>query len=104
MYPMIRRTMAALMLFQLQNTRAISLSSSVSSVCLRKRVNCHVRCSRGLGGRELPRTWMDILDLASSRTTEEQDIAIGVLELEATQTVISVFQRLGKLDITRSKF
>src|SRR6185503_16086780 len=36
--------------------------------------------------------------------TEEQDIAVGVLQLKTTQTVISVFQWLGKLDIARSKF
>src|SRR5436305_183629 len=41
---------------------------------------------------------------SSPRTTEEQDIAVGVLELETAQTVVSVLQRLGKLDIARSKF
>ena len=41
---------------------------------------------------------------SSPRATEKQDIAVGVLELETTQTVISVFQWLGKLDIARSKF
>jgi hypothetical protein len=41
---------------------------------------------------------------SSPRTTEKQDIAVGVLELETTQTVSSVFQWLGKLDIARSKF
>src|SRR5947207_2945056 len=40
----------------------------------------------------------------SPRTTEKQEIAIGVLELETTQTVISVFQWFEKLDIARSKF
>src|SRR6185312_12452925 len=35
---------------------------------------------------------------------EEQDIAVGVLELETAQSVMSVFQRLEKLDIARSKF
>src|SRR5215470_9699145 len=39
-----------------------------------------------------------------TRMTEKQDIAVGVLKLETTQTVISVFQWLGKLDIARSKF
>src|SRR5689334_3932212 len=41
---------------------------------------------------------------SSSRTTEEQDIAVGVLELETPQAVIIVFQWFGKLDIARSKF
>src|SRR5262249_34518349 len=41
---------------------------------------------------------------SSPRTTEKQNIAVGVLELETAQTVISVFQWLGKLDIARSKF
>ena len=42
--------------------------------------------------------------IASPRTTEKQDIAVDVLELETTQTVIGVFQWLGQLDIARSKF
>jgi hypothetical protein len=37
-------------------------------------------------------------------TTEKQNIAVGVLELETTQPVIRVFQWLGKHDIARSKF
>src|ERR1041384_750968 len=41
---------------------------------------------------------------SSPRTTEKQDVAVSVFELETTQTVISVFQGLGKLDIARSKF
>src|SRR6185369_16363838 len=41
---------------------------------------------------------------SSPRTTEKQKIAVGVLELEATQTVFGVFQWLEKLDIARSKF
>ena len=40
----------------------------------------------------------------SPRATKKQDIAIGILDFETTQTVISVFQRLGKLDIARGKF
>jgi hypothetical protein len=39
----------------------------------------------------------------SPGATKEQDIAIGVLEREATQTVLSIFEWLAKLDITRSK-
>src|SRR5687768_11802832 len=41
---------------------------------------------------------------SSPRTTEEQEIAVGVLDLETTQTVVSIFQWLEKLDIARSKF
>src|SRR5256885_8078743 len=41
---------------------------------------------------------------SSSRTTEEQDIAVAVLELETSQTVISILQWFGKLDIARGKF
>src|SRR5437667_2841346 len=41
---------------------------------------------------------------SSPRTTEEQDIAVDVLELETTQTVMRVLEWLGKLDIARSKF
>jgi hypothetical protein len=41
---------------------------------------------------------------SSARTPEEHDIAVGVLEFEAAQTVISILQSLGKLDITRRKF
>src|SRR5438046_49521 len=40
----------------------------------------------------------------SPRTTEKQKIAIGVLELEATQPVICVSQRLEKFNVARSKF
>src|SRR6185295_10930640 len=39
----------------------------------------------------------------SQSATEEQDIAIGVLERETTQTVVSVFERFAKLDMTRGK-
>src|SRR6266849_8536426 len=61
----------------------------------------HVR-SNGIAGRDLPQE--RFMCRSSPRTTEEQDIAVGVLELETTQTVISVLQWLGKLDIARRKF
>src|SRR5687768_14210532 len=38
------------------------------------------------------------------RTTKKQEVAVGVLDLETTQTVMSVFQWREKLDIARSKF
>jgi len=40
----------------------------------------------------------------ASRTAEEQDVAVRVLELETTQAVMGVLQWLGKLDIARRKF
>src|SRR5262245_49931402 len=42
--------------------------------------------------------------LSSPGTTEKQDIAVGVLELETAHTVFSVCKRLENLDIARSKF
>src|SRR5262245_56566191 len=41
---------------------------------------------------------------SSPRTTEKQDVAVGILELESAQTVAGVSQRLGELDIARGKF
>src|SRR5262245_49618154 len=43
-------------------------------------------------------------ELALTRTTKKQEIAVGVLEFKSTQTVIRVSQRLEKLHIARSKF
>src|SRR5947207_2436024 len=37
-------------------------------------------------------------------TTEKQDVAIGVLELETTQTIVRVLERFRKLYIARSEF
>ena len=37
-------------------------------------------------------------------TTEKQDVSVGVLELESTQTIIVVLEWLGKLDIARREF
>ena len=41
---------------------------------------------------------------SSPRTTEKQDVAIAVLELEPTQPVMSVLEWFRKLDIARRKF
>src|SRR5207245_5458466 len=38
------------------------------------------------------------------RTTEKEDVAVGVLELETAQPVISVFKWVGEFDIARNKF
>src|SRR5690349_5520112 len=44
------------------------------------------------------------LALLSPRTTKKQEIAVGVLDFETTQTVVSVLQWLEELDVALSKF
>jgi hypothetical protein len=49
----------------------------------------------------------DSLDLESrslSGPAEEENVAIRVLEFEATQAVVGVFQGFGERDLTRSEF
>ena len=76
-----------------------------SNVCAQPRATFARRLQRVVG-RDLPReTLMPHMDSRSSpRTTEKQDVAIAVLELETTQAVMGVLQWFGELDIARSKF
>ena len=42
-----------------------------------------------------------MVEVTRTRTTEEQDVAVSVLEFESTQAIIGIFEWFGKLDMAR---
>src|SRR4029434_2305499 len=70
----------------------------------RRRRTSESRASRLISSRSSSMNSSLCCRRSRTRTTEEQDIAVSVLELESTQAVIGILERFGERDLTRREF